>query len=78
MSEWQPIETAPRDGSRILATGGGLTSAVEIVSYDGRVGCWCAEVDTLDDTDFESQGYNRPRLWMPLPPAPIHPETGED
>lgn len=68
---WQPIETAPQDGSRILGTGGGLADQVEVVTYNERVGCWNAETCTLDDTDQEPQGYNRPTLWQPLPSSPL-------
>lgn len=65
---WMPIETAPRDGSRILATGGGIGgSTIEIVTYNERVGAWDAPNDTLDDRDDEPDGYNRPSLWQPLP-----------
>lgn len=70
MSEWQSIETAPRDGTRILATGGGLANEVEIVSYNERVGAWNTENYTLDDRDDEAEGYNRPHHWMPLPQRP--------
>jgi hypothetical protein len=73
---WQPIETAPRDGARILGTGGGLgRSVVEIVSYNERVGAWDAPNDTLDDRDDEPDGYNRPSHWMPLPAAPTSDEA---
>lgn len=70
MREWQPIETAPRDGTRILAFGGGLGEIAEVVSYNERVGCWNAPNDTLDDTDYEPDGYIRPTHWMPLPLPP--------
>lgn len=70
MSGWQPIEAAPRDGSRILATGGGLQKEIEIVSYNERVGAWDAPNDTLDDRDDEPDGYSRPTYWMHLPDAP--------
>jgi len=65
--QWQPIETAPRDGTRILATGGGLESTIEIVVYNERVGSWDTPHYTLDDRDDEAEGYNRPKLWQPLP-----------
>lgn len=68
-SLWQPIETAPQDGTRILATGGGLGKEVEAVTYNERVGCWSAETCTLDDTDHEPDGYNRPTHWQPMPDA---------
>lgn len=64
---WQPIETAPQDGSPILATGGGLAEAVDIVTYNEQVGAWNATNYTLDDRDDEIDGYSRPTHWMPLP-----------
>ena len=70
MGEWRDISTAPKDGTRFLGTGGGLIRRVEIVNYNERVGCWCAENITMDDTDYEPEGYNRPTHWMPLPPPP--------
>ena len=72
---WQPIETAPRDGTRILAIGGGL-SEVEVVDYNAKVGCWNAETVTLDDRDDESDGYNRPTHWRPLPAFDAAPTVG--
>lgn len=62
---WHPFDTAPRDGSRFLAQGGGL-DAVDICSYNARVGCWDCGAVTLDDTDNEPEGYNRPAQWMPI------------
>jgi hypothetical protein len=62
---WQSFDTAPRDGSRILAKGGGL-DGVDICSYNARVGCWNCGGVTLDDTDHEPEGYNRPTFWMSL------------
>lgn len=70
---WQDIATAPKDGTQFLATGGGLGDDVDIVSYNDRVGCWDATNYTLDDTDHETQGYNRPTHWRPLP-APAKAE----
>lgn len=64
---WRPIETAPRDGRRILTTGGGLEDTVEVASYNERVGCWDTENYTLDDRDDDAEGYNRPTRWMHLP-----------
>jgi hypothetical protein len=71
MSEWQPIETAPKDGTRILACVAGR-EGVEIVAHAthkhrgppwrehyslGRV-CW-----------------HQPSHWMPLPTPPV---TGKE
>jgi hypothetical protein len=70
---WQPIETAPKDGSEFLAFGGGLDH-FDICVYNARIGCWSCGSITLDDTDIEPEGYNRPTHWMPLP----EPPAGED
>jgi hypothetical protein len=77
---WQPIATAPRDGRRILATGGGLEDGIDIVAYHVQVGAWTTTDYTLDDRDDEPEGYNRPTHWQPLPAAPgsektAHPAT---
>jgi hypothetical protein len=67
---WQPIETAPRDGTRLLGTGGGLEDTVEVISYNELVGAWNTENYTLDDRNDEAEGYNRPSHWMALPAPP--------
>jgi len=59
MSEWQSIDTAPRDGKCILLHGGGVPIAGAWDSdtrkwYDWRSG------ETLWYMDY----------WMPLPPPP--------
>ena len=68
--DWQPIETAPKDGTRILlypafSNGRG--------QYQGDIGyfyspgeCWYLQnVGHLN-------GRWRPTHWMPLPPPPDH------
>lgn len=60
VSGWQPIATAPRDGSRIILS-----------LYRGRSNVWVVEdgwnVD--DDTWSDDPGLN-PTHWMPLPEPP--------
>jgi hypothetical protein len=73
-ASWMPIETAPRDGTRILARGGALDD-IEIVSYSPDVGAWATPHYTLDDRDDEPDGYNRPRFWMPIPGASSVPSA---
>lgn len=75
---WRDIATAPRDGTRILATGGGLDSEIEAVSYNASVGCWDTPLVVLDDRDDDSEGYNRPTHWQPLPPPPSADSLGGD
>lgn len=63
---WQPIDTAPKDGTAILAFWKPVSGAPESHCYgitefvDGR---WC---NPEDDDDY----YIAPTHWMPLPAAP--------
>ena len=62
-----PIESAPKDGTRILATGGCLGDRVDVAKYLPRVGAWETWGYVLDDRDDEPDGYSRPTHWQPLP-----------
>ena len=62
MSEWQPIETAPKDGTAVLVYDGKITTA-EWYGLGGywslcRVGAWAEDSET------------DPTHWMPLPDPP--------
>jgi len=63
MAEWQSIETAPKDGSRILTVrrfGDNLDEAAIV--------CWS---ETEDEWwDGYADQYAFPDLWMPLPAVP--------
>ena len=61
MTEWQPIETAPKDGTFILVavTGEVATHIMLVWWFDG----WC-----LDMTNTPIVG--KPTHWMPLPEPP--------
>lgn len=58
MTEWQPIETAPKDGTDVLVWCGG-TMFIACM----EVGRWF-----FDRTDYSVKPL--PTHWMPLPPAP--------
>lgn len=58
MSAWQPIETAPKDGTYVLCGAPGSTATV----YFWNGAAW-------DDGDFFSN-ETWPTHWMPLPSAP--------
>ena len=54
---WQPIETAPRDGERILLSG--PTGRISVGSWEKFDGSW-----------FWPQGLAEPTHWQTLPAAP--------
>ena len=63
---WQPIETAPKDGTPILATDGVVT----------RITQWFErEADHLFPTGIRQFGWaqGQPTLWMPIPALPDPP-----
>lgn len=57
---WQPIEKAPRDGTKILAHA--PNEWAEVVYFDHGDG-WCND-------DGEWLESFKPTHWMPLPPPP--------
>jgi len=58
---WQPIETAPKDGTRVL-----LWLSIGIcATYDSFDGQWEDDGQSLN-TDFAA-----PTHWMPLPAPPV-------
>jgi hypothetical protein len=76
---WQPIETAPKDGTPILIAGGTYAddwppganpfSGVTIASFD--------RMETADEFAWQGEKqahdvyrYHAPTHWMPLPPPP--------
>jgi len=72
MSEWQPIETAPKDGKDILLTDGkSVTTASwcngeQSWEYNEREPCW---VFYRCEDDYYSVYFNNDWAthWMPLP-----------
>lgn len=60
MTEWQPIETAPKDGTDIFVAGGKFKPMVAFWFRDGWVNVWT----------FEDRTAPNPTHWMPLPEPP--------
>lgn len=60
-NEWQPMETAPKDGRYILtwSKGGGRSIMYRSLYSDG----WCEDHDGGEEKHF-------PTHWMPLPEPP--------
>ena len=67
MGEWQPIETAPQDGTEILAFAYSDYDAIEIVSWGERQ-AWQGWSDREGRIMF-------PSWWQPLPDHPPLPEA---
>ena len=63
LSPWQPIETAPKDGTKILITVGDNLVGVGYWDNDtsGLWALWLSSIERM-----------RPTHWMPLPAPPTH------
>jgi hypothetical protein len=64
--EWQPIETAPKDGRRLLL----------VDARDGQV-CWGEWIDgewrDMGDIGCNGRWSYEPTHWAPTPPPPVQP-----
>lgn len=80
MMEWQPIETAPKDGTAVLvypATWNGRSAAIAIFNLDKYakkpLPYWARDDDMGRVTCSRK---NPPSHWMPLPDPPL-PDNAE-
>ncbi len=64
MSEWQPIETAPRRIPLLVWHPGFGMGGWNVMAFDGSE--WR---ETVNDGRALKEGYE-PSHWMPLPPPP--------
>lgn len=67
--EWQPIETAPKDGTDIIAYFPDAYEKIDIVrweqnQYHGDSWAYARCVDGLQTSENATH-------WMPLPPPPV-------
>lgn len=73
-NEWQPIETAPRDGSEILIWSHAFSGTVVIVRWDDDrhankpIPRWVTRDPVFGRRAFVDR---QPTRWMPLPAAPV-------
>jgi hypothetical protein len=76
MSDWQPIETAPKDGTWLLLAGGKCEGDE---GDEGRIvsGQWAGGTDPRWQFAWYDSGYygeySDPSHWMPLPAPPASP-----
>jgi hypothetical protein len=72
VSEWQPIETAPKDGQYVIVYSPNNPTDYGIESV--QVAHWCMYGSgwIVGAFDYEDSGWFRthPTHWMPLPDAP--------
>ncbi len=64
MSEWQPIETAPKDGKRLI---GFDPSLFGVCLAQWQFGGWHVSEDSQDGNGFDDMPLTH---WMPLPEPP--------
>jgi len=75
MSEWQPIKTAPKDGSSILTLMAGYEPSItQWYIDDTGVGKWVIDPEYfMEESHFleflHGTSYS-PNYWMPLPEPP--------
>jgi len=65
--EWQPIETAPKDGTDILVMTGETMHVVRWINIHGDFDYWA--VDDNKHGPFTLRG-KAPTHWLPLPETP--------
>lgn len=71
MSEWQPIETSPKDGTRFVAFG--VFGGEPGYARDEMAAFFCKYVGGSLQIDQPTGRYFSgawPTHWMPLPPPP--------
>lgn len=67
--EWQPIDTAPKDGTTIIIGGCVNGPAVRTAHWGGGAYNHSAKHYDRDWADGGNYGF-KPTHWMPLPAAP--------
>lgn len=75
MSEWRPIETAPKDGTPVLLYVKEYSSTVTIEGWwqGGLDGNWACVWLDVHGCGCCSGSDPNPTHWMPLPPPPGDP-----
>lgn len=72
--DWQPIESAPRDSTRVLVVGDPFWKEhIHVAQWTGKNGfgdLWKSE------SERSEYGLMHPTHWMPLP-TPPSPKAGE-
>lgn len=81
--QWQPIETAPKDGEILVYNGESVSPSMWYESNEfrnfGEEGGWCSADYDVGGSLYEGVDVIKPQPthWMPLPDAPIIKESEE-
>jgi hypothetical protein len=74
MNDWQPIETAPKDGTPVLiAECGQLSNGIDHWYIDTAINCYELDVrerDVWTEREGSKVVCDSPTHWMPLPKPP--------
>jgi len=71
--EWQPIETAPKDGTRVLLAGGKMfCEALDCYVMSPLSAQWDVDIWLVAGTEggYVCADVQEPTHWMPLPLPP--------
>jgi hypothetical protein len=75
VNEWQPIETAPRDGTGLLLWADWRSEVCFGKFQTKKRGAFALQGWTLTFKDgYKLHGEREPSHWMPLPPPPTQPQ----
>ena len=74
-TEWQPIETAPKNGTPILIWDGNTQCVARMEFwFTGHEGSWVC----IGASGYEcSSNFDSPTHWMPLPERPLERKLGK-
>jgi hypothetical protein len=71
MNDWQPIETAPKDGTTIILWLGSSWNSVAYAYWFEPFGTWVRDgFEPLPDDEWFGIGALIPTHWMSAPGAP--------
>jgi hypothetical protein len=76
MMKWQPIETAPKDGTRVILFRPTARSWAQIITGKFNLDIYASKMRPYWDTDIailegkSATRSNAPTHWMPLPEPP--------
>lgn len=66
---WQPIETAPKSGKRILLAEAGSVYEGAWAAIEPAEAGWVWS-HQIEDWQIRESGFSNPTHWMPLPEPP--------